>query len=173
MHENSKALHGFTLIEMVIVIAIIGILSAMTLASFSGKRSERGIDRASQELAAALREAQSYAQAGRSTNANEDNCSYGVQIASATAYHIVNNFRVAGACTGLGTIVSYRLKEGAGFTSGATTIGFTLPRGEVTRGGTPVVGSYRIDLASGTLKRYVCIYPTGRIVENGANSTCP
>jgi prepilin-type N-terminal cleavage/methylation domain-containing protein len=179
MREKSRAQRGFTLIEMMIVIAIVGILSAMTLVSFSGKRSERGIDRASHTLAAALREAQSYAQTGRTTTIVQDNCSYRLQI-SVTAYVVVNTFRLAGdppgTCTGVGTVASYRLTDGVVVSSGSVTIGFNIPRGEVTRNGVLLSSSTpsyaRIDLATGSLARYVCIYPTGRVVENGSSSTC-
>ncbi len=164
MYTAKKTRAGFTLIEVMIVVAIIGITSATVFVSLSTSRSTRGLDRASREVLAALREAQNYALSGRSATISENNTYFGLQISSATTYSVVSS---------TSTIGSYSLKDGVAFTSGNTTIEFTLPRGEVRQGGGPLVGSYRISVAKGGSSLYVCLYPTGRIVENGSNGTCP
>ncbi len=163
MYERTRA-HGFTLIEVLIVVAIIGIVSAMILVTFSGQRQTRNLERAAREVLATLREAQNYALSGRAGAISENNTYYGVQIASATAYSVVASS---------GTIASYTLKSGVTFSSGATTISFTLPRGDVLVGGAPLSGSYRISLAGTGSSRYICVYSTGRIIDNGTTAACP
>jgi type II secretion system protein H len=164
MLTTKKTRAGFTLIEVMIVVAIIGITSAAVFVSLSASRSTRGLDRASREVMASLREAQNYALSGRSANISDNNTYFGLQISSATDYSVTSS---------TSTISSYTLKDGVTFSSGATTIEFTLPRGDVRQGGAPLAGSYRISLTKGGSSLYVCLYPTGRMVENGPNSTCP
>lgn len=164
MRTVQKTRSGFTLIEVVIVVAIIGITSTVVFVSISASRATRGLDRGSREVMAALREAQNYALSGRSATISENNTFFGLQISSATDYNVVSSS---------GTISTYTLKDGVTFTSGNTTIEFALPRGDVRQGGTPLVGSYRISVTKGGSSRYACVYSTGRIVDNGLNSTCP
>lgn len=155
---------GFTLIEIMLVVAIVGITTATVFVSLSGSRSTRGLDRASREVSAALREAQNYALSGRSTAISENNTFFGLQISSPTAYSVVSSS---------GTVGSYTLKDGAVFTSGTTTLSFTLPRGDVLVGGSPLAGSYLVGISKGGSARYICLYSTGRIIENGPSGTCP
>jgi prepilin-type N-terminal cleavage/methylation domain-containing protein len=162
MHRLKSA--GFTLVEIIIVVAIIGIASTMVFSSFAEQRGARTIDRAAREVVAALREAQNYTLTGRAGTINENNTYYGIQIASATGYNLTSSS---------GILASYTLKGGVTFTSGATTIAFILPRGDVLQGGASFVGAYRIDLSNGTNSRYICVYSMGRVVDNGANAACP
>lgn len=166
MPRLRKNLRGFTLIEVMIVIAIIGITSALVFVSLSTGKTGRLLERSSREVMAALREAQNYAVSGRSTAINENNTSFGMQIVSATAYNVISSS---------GTVSSYSLKEGVTFTSGATTLGFLVPRGEVTVAGVALAAgaSYRISLSKSGSMMYICLYQSGRIVENGGNATCP
>jgi prepilin-type N-terminal cleavage/methylation domain-containing protein len=163
MYQRTNA-RAFTLIEVMIVVAIIGIVSAMMLVSFSGRRQTRNLEGAVREVMATLREAQNYALSGRAGAISENNTYYGVQIAPATSYSIVASS---------GTIANYTLKSGVTFSSGATTVSFTLPRGEVLVGGGPLAGSYRISLTNAGSNRYLCVYSTGRIIDNGAVAACP
>lgn len=154
---------GFTLIEVVIVIAIIGITSALVLVTLSGQRQARNLERAAREVMATLREAQNYALSGRAGAINENNTYYGVNINAGVSYSVVSSS---------GTIGSYTLKNGATFTS-ASLVRFLLPRGDVYIGGTALSGSHRISLTNAGLNRHLCVYSTGRILDNGTSGTCP
>lgn len=162
MHERI-GVRGFTLIEVLIVVAIIGILSAMILVTFSGQRQTRNTERAAREVMAALREAQSYALSGRTSAISENHTYYGVNFTAGAAYNLVSS---------AGTIASYSLKNGI-TSSAASSVRFMLPRGEVYIGGSPLSGSHRITLVNGLSGRYICVYSTGRILDNGATATCP
>lgn len=158
-----KTASGFTLIEVMIVVAIIGITSAMIFVTFSGQRQTRNTERAAREVLAALREAQNYALSGRAGTINENNSYYGVNFTAGAAYSLVSSS---------GTISSYSLKNGI-VASAASSVRFLLPRGEVYVGGSPLSGSHQIRLVNGASSRYICVYSTGRIIDNGTTAACP
>lgn len=162
MHEPANV-RGFTLIEVLIVVAIIGIVSAMILVTFSGQRQTRNTERAAREVMAALREAQNYALSGRAGVISENNTYYGVTFTVGAAYSVVSSS---------GTIASYSLKNGI-VASAASSVRFMLPRGEVYIGGAALSGSHRITLVNGASSRYICVYSTGRIIDNGSTAACP
>lgn len=180
MITPSHSKKAFTLVELVVVLSIISIATGITLVSFSSQRVPRSLERASREVVAALREAQGYALSGRSSS-GEDNCWIGLDSATgAAAYTLMNNYRTGATCatSANGTVASYSLKENVVFT-GTERISFRLPRGEVLylNGGAMSVlgpgGSRIIGLTKGGSTRYICVYSTGRIIENGSSSTCP
>ena len=168
---------AFTLIEVIVVVAIISIATVITFVSFAGQRSIRGLDRASHEVVSILREAQGYALAGHSQT-GEKNCWIGIDISGAGANYSVMKSYPSGACTSTASISSYTLKEGVAF-PGAERIVFTLPRGEVMylSGGALTAlssgSSRRITVTKNAVSHYICVYSTGRIVENGTTATCP
>jgi|GEM_PF-857429 len=185
MDKHPSSYFAFTLIEVLVVMSIISISTALTLVSFSGYRTERHLERASREVASALREAQSYALSGRSV-AGESNCWIGLNIpALGASYAIINNSLSGGTCSVNSTISGYTLRNGVLFTAitvGGTgytssTAAFTLPRGEMLyyngAGMVTLSSVFRISLAKDGDTRYICVYPTGRVFENGTNGTCP
>ncbi len=171
---------GFTLIEVTVVVAIVGIASAMTLVSIAGGRISRDVDHAVRETVVLLRGAQSFALSGQSTSANENNCSFNIRMAAGGGYEMMNTYRDgSGNCVLTGVMASATLKNGVVF-SGMTlpaTIAFNLPRGEVTYWNgsamAPLTSAFRIGLSKGGTTKYVCISPVGQIRENGSDSTCP
>lgn len=71
-----RRIKGFTLLEVVIVTAIISILGAITFVSFSASRNVRDLAASAQNTLSVLRLAQS------KTLAGEDNSAWGVRLAS-------------------------------------------------------------------------------------------
>src|SRR5580693_7158971 len=71
--ENTKAgnagEHGFTLIEMLVVISIMGLLAAMFIANFVAFRGPRDMQIATNQLVTNLREIQSYTLSSRNSPA--------------------------------------------------------------------------------------------------------
>lgn len=153
---------GFTLIEVMIVVAIIGILSALTLGSLAAGRTARDLSRSSREVAAALREAQNYALSGRTANIGENNCAYSVQ-GSGSTFTLSHTY--GSSCTS-GVLATYSLSRGVVFGSNLTA-SFSVPRGELMPG-----ASANIALTKGGSTVYVCLSAAGRVLENGS-SICP
>ncbi|MFA9262747.1 MAG: Tfp pilus assembly protein FimT/FimU [Undibacterium sp.] len=181
MFERHYSKKGFTLAEVLIVVAIIAIATAFMLVSVTTQRGARGVDRAAREVASALREAQGYAITGRSTS-GEDNCWIGIDIAAAGGnYTVMNTYRTGATCAtnSNGTIASYSLKDGVTFTSAPERLTFSIPRGEVyyLSGGLMTLlapgASWIIGVTKNGATEYVCVYSTGRIIENRTSSTCP
>ena len=166
---------AFTLIEILVVISIISIATAMTLASVTGQRNVRYVERASREVAASLREAQGYALAGWKGPVTASVCGYHVVMPAGSDYTVVNTYPT-GACTSNAVIATYSLKAGVVFPA-YTNIAFSLPRAEplYLTGAVmaPITTPVLITLSRSGLSYYVCVYSTGRIVENGPSSTCP
>lgn len=164
MYGRINKLRAFTLIEVLVVVAIIGIASTVILVSFAGKRQSRNIERGAGEVLASLREAQNYALSGRAGSISENNVYYGVNFtADSPAYSVVSSN---------GTIGSYSLKNGVQF-SESVSARFMIPRGDVYINGAVLTGSYSIALTGAAPSRYICVYSTGRIIDNGTASTCP
>ncbi len=155
---------GFTLIEVLVVVAIIGIMSALTLASWAAGRTQRDLDRSAREVAAVLRDAQNAALSGRSANVNENNCTFSVQVVNSNTYRLLHHF--GSGCGSWGTLASYTLSRGVAFGS-SYLVSFSVPRGELTTGPASIV------LTKGGSSVYICLSAAGRILENGTNSSCP
>lgn len=178
--RQSSFIPGFTLIEVVVVIAIISIASALIITSLSTQRLLRETDRGAHEFGAQLREVQNYALSGRSASLTEENCYYGIRITSATAYNLVNYYRSGGSCNSFNSIASMTLQNGVQFSgigSYPTVFAFSLPRAEVytgTGGALASLGAAQlIGLTKAGQTSYLCLYPSGRIEQRGVTATCP
>ena len=177
---RSRSLRAFTLIEMMVVISIIGIVSAVITTSLSSYRSLRDTDRAGHVFGATLREAQNYALTGRTDSLSQENCYFGIRITSANDYSLVNYYRSGGTCLSFNTVSTYTLPAGvqfSGIASYPTVFAFSLPRAEVYTGGAGALGSLGMSQLFGFTKAgqtsYVCLYPTGRIENQGTLNSCP
>jgi prepilin-type N-terminal cleavage/methylation domain-containing protein len=155
-----KVKKGTTLIELVMVIAIIGILSAASIVSFVNYRRQSALESASLEMVAVLREAQNYALSGKDINAT--NCvSYTVTAFNAlpsTDYILRNP-------AGCGLLYSYSLKNGTTFSVGGSIV-FNIPHGRLNT----ATNSFRI--TNGTTNYYnICVNGAGLIYRK-FNSGC-
>lgn len=180
MYCYSKRSAAFTLIEVMVVISIIGITSAIIINSLSTQRAMREVDRAAHTFGANLREAQNYALAGRSTSLTQENCYYGIRITSATAYNLVNYARSGGVCDTPSTITSLALPSGVQFSgigTYPTVFAFLLPRAEVYTGTSGALGTLGAAQLIGFTKSgqtmYLCLYPSGRVEQRGVTASCP
>lgn len=72
--SNTRYTKGFTLLELVMVVAIVAILAGIIISSFSGFRNSKVLDTASEESLALLSEARG------STLAGKDGYQYGVHL---------------------------------------------------------------------------------------------
>lgn len=79
--------HGFTFIELMIVIAIMGIAATAAVMSMDSARSEAALQSATRQVTSAIRLAQSYALQGKMENGSPV-CGFGVKIDSSNKYEI-------------------------------------------------------------------------------------
>ena len=144
---------GFTLVEILIVIAILGILVGIVVTSFATFRSVQGLDKDSETVVEVLQQARS--QTLVSQNASQ----YGVHFASSTVTLFTGTTYVPGSSTnqdyllvGSDTVLSLSL------TGNGTNVVFARLNGETAQNGTIVLSSQ----TSGRT-RTVTIYKTGLV----------
>lgn len=172
---------GFTAIEMVVVVAIIGITSSVVINTLSTGRAIRVTEQATHDLAGALRQAQNFALAGRTVSASQESCYFGLRLINNSRYALVNYYRSGGNCTSYNTLTTTNLPNGvtfSGISSYPVTFVFSLPRAEVSRilaNGTvsDLTTAQLFRLTKSGRTQYLCLYPGGRIEERGTTATCP
>jgi len=81
--------NGFTIIEMIVAVAIISIMAVLILANYNQGRSQLSVDGVAQALMVDLRQAQSMALAGALTNGKYGG--YGIYSVSTTQYDLFFN----------------------------------------------------------------------------------
>lgn len=171
---------GFTLIEVIIVIAIISIVSSTILVSLASGRASRETERWGHTFAASVRQAQSYALTGRVANLTEENCYFAIRVTDVSTYSVVNYYRAGGNCDNVQVLETNTLTNGVQFTGVASypkVYAFQLPRAAVytgTSGALAPLGSTDIiGFTKAGTTRSVCLYPSGRVEEIGAGAVCP
>lgn len=85
MGEKKK---GFTLVEFIIVIAIIGVLSSVALYSLTTSRENTNLRNAQREVSSAIGLAKSYALQGVTVSGSGTPCGYGFRFISNQSYEI-------------------------------------------------------------------------------------
>jgi len=165
---------GFTLVELMIVMAIVGIMTAVTIVSLSGARDRKAAEGEARKFAAVVREVQNYALTGKQLGTGLVTCSVGMNaIASgATSYGIFYTYRSGDDCntSASNAFVTNTISNGVAFSSAANAFSFSVPRGEINLGGNP--DPIPIQLSKGSATYTVCIYRSGRI-EDVNGSVCP
>ncbi|MCW1888555.1 MAG: type II secretion system GspH family protein [Candidatus Moranbacteria bacterium] len=162
---------GFTLIEILVVVAIISIMAGVILANVNSGRNEEAVDAATRTLVNTVRELQQYALTGKQFSNNTDPCLY--QIAwtnGASTYTTTYYYKDAGgSCSQSLGIATFTLPGGVLF-SGTGSFGFTLPYGK------PNFGTASVALPvtkAGSVSGVVCAYKDGLIKNTVGGSTCP
>lgn len=116
---KTKNKNGFTLIEVMVVIAIIGIMTSISIVSFVTSRRNAALEAASREVESVLREAQNYALSGK--NLTNPSCTgFNVRNQGVSNYILFNN------CINM----PFSLKNGVVF-SNSGTIRFVIPHGRL------------------------------------------
>lgn len=163
--ENSA---GFTLIEMLVVVAIVGIMTTVVVASFGSGRTKKELETNAREFAAALRETQSYALTGKQVAGGGSACAFSVTWMDLSTYKLGST--ASGSCEAEPTsLTSYSLKNGVTL-SNFGMISFKLPWAAVTftsGSGSQVIFSKSSDTHS------VCINVEGKITDQVGSLSCP
>jgi prepilin-type N-terminal cleavage/methylation domain-containing protein len=172
---------GFTLIEIMVVMAIIGVITAVTIVSFGSGKERKAVEGQARKVAAAIREMQNYALTGKQVGSNVP-CKFGP--GSAMSGDIIvplrYSYRTGTSCSaGMSAStdipgMTMSLENGVTFASDSNEFFFTVPRGElVDFMGVPISTTVNIQLSKGSTTYYsVCVYPGGQ-VKDVAGATCP
>ena len=109
--------NGYSLIELIIALAIMGILATMVMANFRAGEKQRNTQLGADAIMTALRTAQNYSQSGKKTSNTNTSCQtaqyYYVDFNSSTQYSLnaLNN------CSTTDTIQVYTLPRNIRFRS--------------------------------------------------------
>jgi len=168
---RNQSLKGFTLLELLIVIAIIGIASAIIISGFTVGQVSREIEVAAREFATVVREAQSYALNGRQPSASVDPCLYGVSWGNGgSSYNIIYRDKNGCAAAAVSTFSSHTLQRGVTFNTASSSFFFTVPH--ATLSPAPAGGNYRVTVRKAGQSRSVCVYPSGNVTDV-SGTVCP
>lgn len=174
---------GFTLIELMIVVAIVGIMTAATMVSLSSGREAKQVEGEARKFASAIRELQNYALTGKKFHATEPTCQAGLRVIfenNVSTPFPSYKYRSGTDC-GTMTIASsgtFALGNGVRFGDGSglfafSGLYFTVPRGDMVNAANVAIASTtRVSLKKGSSVWSVCIYPGGR-VEEYSGASCP
>lgn len=144
--ENQK---GYSLVELMLVIALIGIMVVIGFVSLVSARNKNAVEVAAREVAAVAREAQNYALSGKDLwTSTQNNCGGYTFGWNAATYSI-------SGCTNK----IYTLKNGVTF-GGPNFVTFDIPFSHVSNAS--------ITLQKGAYSYYVCIHESGIVSEQEA-----
>lgn len=138
---------GFSFLELMITIAIAGIMTATMLVSMNEQRDRKAVEGAAREVAAVIREIQNYALTGKKL-ASSSGCAY-VFNWSGTGYNI-------SSCD----TQSYTLKNGVSFNNNGS-FSFSIPFANLNTSSTT-----SIMLKKNSSNYYVCVYASGVVSES-------
>lgn len=152
---------GFSLLELTVVIAIIGIMTVVLLVNLSGSRKQKDVENASREVAAAVREAQNNALTGKNVTTG---CNYQFSYNS-LLYTGNTNYGISGCSN-----TAYSLKNGVTF-NGSGSINFSIPFASPS---STMSFPISISVCKGSDCYYkVCVNQVGNIEEKKGSEACP
>ncbi len=86
-----SAKDGFTLIEVLITAAIIGLMTAAVFVSLQRGKTDKEVNAVAQQIATSIREAQNYALSGKQISTTTTTCGFGFRRVNATTYNLFYN----------------------------------------------------------------------------------
>lgn len=170
--------NGFTLVEIMLVMAIIGVMSAMVFSSLRSGKEQKAVEGEARRVASAIREVQNYALTGKQIS-GQIPCRFGVgSIAIGNTSMVLRESHRTGSSCSAGASadaaipgMTVSLSNGVRFTADVNaSFFFTVPRGELNPNGnaTPI----GLRLGKGSTTYSVCVYPGGQ-VKDVMGASCP
>lgn len=171
-------MRGFTLVELLISAAIIGLLSSAVLVALHGSQIAKEAEGDARTVAATLREAQNYALTGRSilpASAGKP-CMFRVRAEAGSASILVEQANVGAGdvCDGAFTVGEEIALSTNGTFASRSVVMFPVPRAEpMTEGGSELIDTF-VDFAVANRGKvaHACAYPLGRIEERSVSESC-
>lgn len=158
MKKNSKNKKGFSFIELMITIAIMTIMSAITLASMNAGQKLWAVKTAAREVAATVREVQNYALTGKDLKDKTSICVFTFEWVSGSSTYLMEGCKTQ----------SYVLKNGVNF-SGSGNFSFSVPFANLNP---PSIADIKLNKGGiGGIDYHVCVYASGAVKE--AADACP
>lgn len=171
--QTKKSLKAFTLVEIVVVVAIVGIMSALLFVNLSSNQATRAVETNTREFVGVVREAQNHALSGKQLVIGTDPCRYeinwgGVNGTTNKSYNLKYWYKNAsGTCNQSSVFATYSLKPGVTFSSGASFY-FTLPHATLDFAS----GSRVAIFMKASATHSACVYFNGRITDQ-VSASCP
>jgi len=163
---KKKNLKGVTLLELVVVMAIVGIMVTVITVSFGSENTKKNLETNAREFSSILREAQNYSLTGRQNDSSNTTCAYSITWTIATSTYRLNAISKNGTlCNGTSaSVATYALKQGVVFSNGGAAT-FSLPWG-ATASGSAVLGK-------AGLSHTICLNGSGKIIDQTGSGSCP
>jgi len=157
---------GVTLIELIVVMAILGIMASITTISFGSSRDKRAVETNARQFAAVVRLAQNYALSGKQAPGVIITCGY--QVSNNGSAYFIKALKIgaSGACDE-DLVISelYTLNQGVAMTIATDVVSFEIPYGKKS-------GASSFTFSKGASSHYVCINTKGE-VKDSPTAGCP
>lgn len=177
VRHSGRAMRGFTLVELMISTAIIGLLSSVVLVALHRSQIAKEAEGDVRTVAAALREAQNYALTGRGILQTAGKpCMFRVRAEADSGTILIEqaNVGIGDVCDGGFTVGEEIPLSRNGRFAARSVVSFPVPRAEpLTEGGSELIGSF-VDFAVANRGKvaHACVYPLGRIEERLVGESC-
>ncbi len=168
---------GFTLIEVMIVVSIIAVATAIVLVGMSNVRNQTQVKGDARRLAGTLRELQNNALTGKRQTETRISCWFSLPSAIIGAGSIAPMYRYKDGttcATNLGdNLPLVVFSPGVVFSNANVGVRFVVPWGQALDAAGNVLGApVRYTLEKSGIIWSVCVYPEGRIEET-TGAICP
>ena len=176
---ETKRQKGFTLVELLMAMAMTAIMISVVMVSLSGSKTNRDVDGEAAKILAALREVQNYSLTGKGIGGTRACGSFSVKVLDGNIV-VYYSDRTSGTCTPVGSPLTYVTGNGVTLTASLATdatLDFAIPNGKVTTtaSGTSAeltADSVEFQLEKNGVYENVCVYPFGRIEQKAIGTPC-